>query len=306
MGKIAAVCISEKKGTVKKDIGKCLLIKGYGLAGDAHAGSERQVSLLPLESVLRFRERVKGKVEIPYGTFGENLLTEGIDYSKCPVGTMIRCGEALLEITQIGKKCHTSCEIRKIAGDCIMPTEGIFAKVLEGGYVTVGDEAQTVVKRPLSVCILTASDRAYYGGYEDKSGPVIKEICESSGYTTAETVVCPDDEDIIYNELIRLADDISPDMLLTTGGTGFSMRDRVPEATLRAAHRNARGIAEAIRAYSMKITPNAMLSRAESMIRGRTVIINLPGSPKAARECLEYILPTMKHGIELLRGEADK
>ncbi|MBQ4363060.1 MAG: MogA/MoaB family molybdenum cofactor biosynthesis protein, partial [Oscillospiraceae bacterium] len=133
-----------------------------------------------------------------------------------------------------------------------------------------------------------------------------KEICENSGYTTAETVICPDDEDIIYNELIRLADDISPDMILTTGGTGFSMRDRVPEATLRAAHRNARGIAEAIRAYSLKITPNAMLSRAESVIRGRTVIINLPGSPKAVRECLEYILPTMKHGIELLRGEADK
>ena len=98
MGRITAVCISEKKGTVKKDIGRCLVIKGYGLAHDAHAGSERQVSLLPSESVKRFRERTEGKVSLPAGVFGENILTEGIDYEKCHVGTRLRCGEVLLEI----------------------------------------------------------------------------------------------------------------------------------------------------------------------------------------------------------------
>ncbi|MBR4224173.1 MAG: MOSC domain-containing protein [Oscillospiraceae bacterium] len=305
MGTIAAVCISERKGTVKKDIGRCLVIKGFGLAGDAHAGSERQVSLLPVESIDRFREKTEGKLEIPYGTFGENLATEGIDFAKCPVGTRLRCGEALLEITQIGKECHTGCEIRKIAGDCIMPREGIFAKVLEGGYVSVGDMADITHPRPLSVSVLTVSDRAYYGGYEDRSGAVIQDICTAEGYTVTDTAICSDDEDDVYNEILRLCDG-APDILFITGGTGFSMRDRVPEATMRAADRNAPGIAEAIRAYSMTITPHAVLSRAVSVIRGRTIVIDLPGSPKAARECVGHILPMLRHGIELLRGEADR
>ena len=305
MGRITAVCISEKKGTVKKDIGRCLVIKGYGLAHDAHAGSERQVSLLPSESVERFRERTDGKVSLPAGVFGENILTEGIDYEKCHVGTRLRCGEVLLEITQIGKKCHTDCEIRRIAGDCIMPGEGVFAKVLEGGYISVGDSAGIAVSRPFSVCVLTVSDRAFHGGYADESGAVTADVCRESGFEVTETALCDDDENNVEKELLRLCE-LSPDLILTTGGTGFSMRDRVPEATLRIADRNASGIAEAIRSYSMGITPKAMLSRAVSVIRGRTLIVNMPGSPRAVRECAEYILPHIRHGIELLRGEADK
>lgn len=304
MGKIAAVCISEKKGTAKMDIRKCLLIKEFGAAGDAHAGSERQISLLPLESVVRFRQSTEN-IDIPYGTFGENLLIEGIEFEECHIGTKLRCGEALLEIIQIGKKCHENCEIRKKTGNCIMPKEGIFANVLEGGYVRVGDSVDIVKSEPFRVCILTASDRAYYGGYEDVSGKVIKEICKADNYMISETVILPDDEEIVYRELVRMSDEIKPDIIFTTGGTGFSVRDRVPEATLRTAERNAHGIAEAIRMHSLKITPNALLSRAESVIRGRTLIINLPGSPKAVKECLEFILPVIKHGIELLRGEAD-
>ena len=306
MGRIAAVCISRKKGTPKKDIEKSFVIKGFGLAYDAHAGSERQVSLLPLESVLKFRERTEGKIEIPYGAFGENLLTEGIDYAQCPVGTRLRCGEVLLEITQIGKLCHSDCMIRQTAGDCIMPREGVFAKVLEGGYIKVDDKVEIVPERPMTVCILTVSDRAFYGAYSDESGDVIKQICKEYGFSEGTALITNDDEEAVYNALVSLTDKFDPDMIITTGGTGFSLRDKVPEATLRAADRNAPGIAEAIRAYSMTITPKAMLSRAVSGIRGRTLIINLPGSPKAARECLEYILPHITHGIELLRGEADK
>ena len=306
MGKIRAVCISEKKGTVKRDIGRCLVIKGYGLANDAHAGSERQVSLLAAESIDDFRRRTEGRADIPYGVFGENLVTDGISLKECTIGTRIRCGEALLEVMQIGKTCHTNCEIRNIAGDCIMPREGIFAKVLEGGYVSAGDDARIVTEKPLSVCVLTASDRAYYGGYEDISGSRIRHICEERGISVTESVIVPDDEDTVYEQLVRLTDEVCPDMILTTGGTGFSMRDRVPEATHRAAGRMAPGIAEAIRAESLKITPHVMLSRGTSVIRGRTVIINLPGSPKAVEECLDVIFPTVFHGIKLLRGEADK
>ena len=305
MGKVTAVCRSEKKGTVKRDIGRCLVIKGFGLANDAHAGSERQVSLLPAESAERFRALTDDKADIFPGIFGENILTEGIDYSRCTIGTRIRCGDVLLEIMQIGKKCHSSCEIRKIAGDCIMPREGIFAKVLEGGYISVGDNAEIAVEKPLTACILTVSDRAFYGGYEDRSGEVIEDICTRNGFETSARVICDDDAESVYSNITALADK-HPDVIFTTGGTGFSMRDNVPEATLRAADRNAPGIAEAIRAYSMKITPNAMLSRAVSVIRGRTLIINFPGSPKAAEECAGYILPHIIHGIKLLRGEADR
>lgn len=306
MGTVNAVCISEKKGTVKHDIGKCLAIKGYGLANDAHAGSERQVSLLSLESIQAFRERAENKVDIPFGVFGENLVVSGIDLPHCTVGTRIRCGQALLEVTQIGKQCHTNCEIRSITGDCIMPREGVFAKVLEGGYVIVGDAADIVTSRPLTVAVITSSDRAFFGGYEDKSSGVIERIAAEHGYSAVGKTILPDEEDMIYREIVRICDEVHPDVLFTTGGTGFGLRDRVPEATVRAAERNAPGIAEAIRAHSMKITPNAVLSRAVSVIRGRTLIINLPGSPKAVEECAGFVLPLISHGIKLLRGEEDK
>ena len=306
MGRVAAVCISERKGTVKKDIGECLLIKEYGLKNDAHAGSGRQVSLLPAESVDRFRELMKDRADlIVSGVFGENILTYGIDYTLCPVGTRLRAGEALLEITQIGKQCHSDCEIRRIAGDCIMPREGIFARVLEGGMVKSGDEICIVEKRPFSACVLTASDRASVGAYEDRSGPAVEEILLKAGYEVKESVICSDDEEEVYSALVRLTDGVRPDVIFTTGGTGFSLRDRVPEATYRAADRSAPGIAEAIRAYSMNITKKAMLSRAASAIRGRTLIINLPGSPKAVNECMEFVLENIPHGLSLLRGEAD-
>lgn len=306
MGKVISVCISDKKGTVKKDVGECLLIKNFGLAGDAHAGSERQVSLLPYESFERFRRETEGKADISYGVFGENLLTEGIDYAECPVGTRLQIGASLLEITQIGKICHSDCEIRRITGDCIMPKEGIFAKVLESGYVKAGDTVELYAEKPVTVAVITASDRAYYGGYEDRSGAVIIKKAEEQGYNVIKRTLLSDDEEDILNELVHIADNMCPDIIFTTGGTGFSARDRVPEATLRAADRNAPGIAEAIRTYSMTITPHAMLSRAASVIRGRTLIINLPGSPKAVEECLDFLLPGIIHGVELLRGESDK
>ncbi|MCR4926813.1 MAG: MOSC domain-containing protein [Lachnospiraceae bacterium] len=313
MGIITAVCISEKKGTPKKDIGSCMLVKEFGLAGDAHAGSERQVSLLPTESVERFRALMKARTEdlndlvrIEDGAFGENLQTFGLDYSQLKIGTRLRVGKALLEVTQIGKECHAGCVIRNLAGDCIMPREGVFARVLEGGVVKKGDNVSIYETKPFSASILTSSDRAFYGGYEDKSGPVIAEKLIASGFEIKEQNICPDDEDKIYDELMRMADIDCPDIIITTGGTGFSVRDRMPEATLRLAERNAPGIAEAIRAYSMQITKNAMLSRAVSVIRKRTLIINLPGSPKAVDECMDFVMDVLPHAIETLRGEADK
>ncbi len=138
MGIVKAVCISEEKGTAKKNIGKAMVIENHGMERDAHAGNwHRQVSLLSFEAVEAFRAR-GGKVED--GAFGENLLVEGFDFKSYPVGTIFTCGDVVLEITQIGKKCHAKCEIYHQVGDCIMPREGVFAKVLHGGMIQVGDE----------------------------------------------------------------------------------------------------------------------------------------------------------------------
>jgi TatD DNase family protein len=137
MGTIKAVCVSAEKGTVKRNVGQAELVENHGLKGDAHAGSwHRQVSLLSLQKIDAFRD--KG-AEVIDGDFGENLVVDGIDFSSLPVGTLLRCGEALLEMTQIGKECHSHCAIFKRMGDCIMPREGVFAKVLHGGSIKTGD-----------------------------------------------------------------------------------------------------------------------------------------------------------------------
>ena len=142
MGKIMAVCISEKRGTQKKNIEKVRLIENFGLEGDAHGGNwHRQVSLLSYEKVRAFEE--KG-ISVEDGAFGENLLVEGFDLKTLPVGTRFRCGEVLLEMTQIGKECHSHCEIYQAVGDCIMPREGVFARVLHGGMIQIGDELEIV------------------------------------------------------------------------------------------------------------------------------------------------------------------
>ena len=138
MGIIKAVCISEKKGTAKKNVGECRFIEEWGLENDAHAGNwHRQVSLLSFDEVEKFRAR---GAHVEDGAFGENLLVEGFDFKTFPVGTVFECNDVVLEMTQIGKKCHSECEIFHQVGDCIMPREGVFARVIHGGIIKVGDE----------------------------------------------------------------------------------------------------------------------------------------------------------------------
>ena len=159
-------------------------------------------------------------------------------------------------------------------------------------------------RRIFKAAILTASDKGSRGERVDLSGPAIQEMIEPEGYTVTEYKIVPDDQETLESEMKRIADEGIADIIFTTGGTGFSMRDVTPEATIAVSDRLVPGIPEAMRAYSMTITNKAMLSRAAAGIRKQTLIVNMPGSPKAVKESLEFILPPLRHGLEILLGEA--
>lgn len=155
-----------------------------------------------------------------------------------------------------------------------------------------------------TVGIITSSDKGYIGEREDKSGEVIREIVEANGFKVVKMIILPDEKQMLANEFKVMCDELKVNLVLSTGGTGFSKRDITPEATKEVIEREAPGIVEAIRYYSLQVTKRAMLSRAVSGIRKDTLIVNLPGSPKACKEALDFVLDDIKHGIDILLGEA--
>jgi molybdenum cofactor synthesis domain-containing protein len=157
-----------------------------------------------------------------------------------------------------------------------------------------------------TVGIITASDKGSQGEREDLSGRLIQTIVEAYGYNVKKYIVIPDEEALLSQEMIHMADDLKIHLILTTGGTGFSQRDVTPEATLQVVKRQVPGISEVMRMNSMQITPRAMLSRGISGIRGETLIINLPGSPKAVKESLQFIINELQHGLEILVGDTSE
>ena len=310
-GKIVALCISEARGTVKHAVEKAKLIKGYGIEGDAHAGHwHRQVSLLAIEQVEAFNQRIAASnaqilARAVEGTFGENILVRGIDLRKLPVGTLLKAGNVVLKLSQIGKECHSHCQIFQRVGDCIMPREGVFATVEQGGVITPGMEIKVELPKAdaqLRAAVITLSDKGAAGARVDTSGPRAAELLAQAGYEIVEKVLLPDVQVKIERELKRLADSRQVDLIVTTGGTGMAPRDVTPEATMAVATRNVPGIAEAIRTGSLAITNRAMLSRGVSVLRNSTLIVNLPGSKKAVEEALDIVLPTLQHGIRLAKG----
>ena len=189
-------------------------------------------------------------------------------------------------------------------GDCIMPRCGVFARVLSSGTVTVGAPVQVtfIPQYSFTAAVVTLSDKGFRGEREDRSGAAAERILKENSYMVLERVLLPDDREMIEKELLRLSDERHADLIITTGGTGFSQRDVTPEATMAVATRNAPGIAEYIRSESFKITSRAMLSRAVSVIRNNTLIINLPGSEKAVTECMQMIMEPLQHGLGILLG----
>ena len=306
-GTVKAVCISSAKGTEKRPVETGHFLRNFGIEHDAHAGKwHRQVSLLSYDKVEEFNR--KGAM-VTDGDFGENLLVEGIDFKNLPVGTILKAGNVILRMTQIGKECHSHCAIHQRVGDCIMPREGVFAEVLEEGEIRPGDEMTVALPdpdRPFTAAVITLSDKGAKGERKDESGPAAAAMLEEAGYEVVETLILPDEPLLLKKELCRLADQRQVELIITSGGTGFSLRDQTPEATMAVADRNAPGISEYIRMRSAQITDRAMLSRGVSVIRKGSLIINLPGSPKAVKESLGFILGALDHGLKILRGSASE
>jgi molybdenum cofactor synthesis domain-containing protein len=260
--------------------------------------------LLAVESVEKFSREAKRKIN--FGEFAENITTQGIDLPKCHIFDCFRIGETELELTQIGKECHgTSCAIFKEVGKCVMPKEGIFCRVLKTGKIRPNDRI-VYVPKVFRVSIITLSDRASGGIYEDRSGPRIKEILNAFFSARNQrieilNVLIPDDADALRTLLVQHQND-GADFIFTTGGTGIGERDITVETVSGLLDKQLPGIMELIRVkYGME-KPNALLSRGVAGAMGKTMVYTLPGSVKAVTEYMSEITKTMVHALFMLHG----
>jgi molybdopterin adenylyltransferase len=301
---VVSVNISEKKGTIKVPVAK-IELNELGVSHDAHAGDwHRQVSLLADESVQRFTHAAGRKIN--YGEFAENITTKGLELVNTHPLDRLRIGEVELEITQIGKECHgTSCAIFKEVGNCVMPKEGIFARVLRNGNVKSGDEV-IYTPRVYKVLVITLSDRASRGEYADRSGPKIGQLLtsffETEGWKfVIDHKLIPDDITALRT-LMEEARDTQADIVITTGGTGIGPRDITPDVVKPFIDKEIPGIMELIRFKYGSIKPNALLSRAIAGVMRSTLVYTLPGSVKAVEEYMTEITPTLRHSIYMLHN----
>ena len=303
-GEVISVNTSRAKGTIKRPVAE-VTIDAQGMVDDAHAGNwHRQVSLLGRASIDRFAAKLGRAIEP--GEFAENITIGGLDVASAAIFDRYTVGEAELEVTQIGKTCHgDDCAIYREVGKCVMPKEGIFCRVLRGGAVRRGD-AVVYEPRVLRFLLITLSDRAHRGIYEDRSGPRAKELVEAflagtRWQATIETVLLPDDAEQLGAQVIA-ARARGVDVILTLGGTGVGPRDITPETVAPLCDKLIPGIMEAIRIKFGAEKPRALLSRGIAGIAGQTLIYTLPGSVRAVEEYLQEILLTLEHLIYMVHG----
>lgn len=300
--KIVSVNISEKKGTVKKPVDS-IMMNELGIAGDAHAGNwHRQVTLLARESIAKFEHKAGRKME--YGEFAENITTEGMEFTSVSILDRFVIGETILEVTQIGKKCHgDGCAIYREVGKCVMPKEGIFCRVIQGGELKAGDTME-YIPFDLKVSIITLSDRASRGEYEDLSGPKIKELTEkffadSHWRISCEITVIPD-EVTALKETFNTACKNS-EIVFTTGGTGIGPKDITPDVIMPLLEKETPGIMDFIRNKYGEKFPNVLVSRSIAGVKGETLVFCLPGSVKAVTEYTQEILKTIEHSVFMIK-----
>jgi len=338
---VLSVNVSEKKGTVKQPV-PSVTLSSRGIEGDAHSGPwNRQVSMLGIESIRRFEQEAKRPIR--FGEFAENITTQGMELWKCRPLDRFETESFALEVTQIGKKCHgDSCTIFREVGNCVMPKEGIFARFIDkrtggqvltsrqadkrtGGQVLTSrqadkrtggqvNEPETWKLKPetillykpkiLNVHIITLSDRAFRGEYEDRSGPRIRELLPLSiiNYPLSIThTLLPDDPDRL-KETLTTSISGGADLIFTTGGTGIGPRDFTPDVVKPLLEKEIPGIMEMIRIKYGTAKHQALLSRSMAGVTGNSLIFTLPGSVKAVEEYMEEISQSLLHMILMLHG----
>ncbi|MCE4564315.1 molybdenum cofactor synthesis protein [Maribellus sp. CM-23] len=301
---IKSLNISEQKGTIKTPR-KEIVLTPEGIEGDAHAGRwHRQVSLLAAESIKRFESELGRKIE--FGEFAENITTFGFEVHKTLPFDRFVSGDVVLEVTQIGKKCHgTNCEIFQLTGNCVMPTEGIFCRVIQPGKLQE-NETLNYIPKTFRIKVITLSDRAYEGIYKDKSGPLIEKLTKdwlaSKGYLCeTDRTVIPDEPDWLESEL-QTAIEQGFDIIYTTGSTGIGPRDIAPKIISSFIDLEIPGIMDMIRLKYGTEKPSALLSRSIAGVKDKTLVFSLPGSTKAVNEYLSEIHKILMHSFLMLHS----
>lgn len=304
--KILSVNISEKRRTIKHPV-KEIEITDKGILGDAHAGSwHRQISLFGKETIDKYSKLLKR--EIAFGELAENITTEGIDIYQAKIFDRFISEKVDLEVTQIGKENHgDSIPIYEELGNYleIRMREVVFCRVKKGGVMIAGDMLKYYPK-VFKVLVITLSDRASIGEYEDRSGPRIKELTEDyfkeiDWRCEVNSKIIPDDAQKL-KLVLENAKNEKFDVIFTTGGTGISHRDFTPEVVSDFLDKEIPGIMEHIRIKYGQEKPNALLSRGVAGVSGDSLVYALPGSVKAVNEYMHEIFKTLKHLIFMLHG----
>ncbi len=301
---IHSVNISVEKGTIKQPVDR-ITLNSRGVLSDAHAGTwHRQVSLLGVESIRKFEEEAGRSIRC--GEFAENITTEGALLFQMHPLDVLSNENIKLEITQIGKKCHgDNCSIFREVGNCVMPKEGIFARVLQGGELKAGDKLLHN-PHPYKTGIITLSDRASSGEYSDISGKVIEKRISSFFLDQrlshqAIRKLIPDDARLLQQTILEMKAE-NYDFIFTTGGTGIGPRDITPDVIRPMLDKEIPGIMDFIRMKYGASLPPALISRSLAGVTGGTQIYALPGSPKAVEEYLTEILKVLMHTTLMLHG----
>ncbi len=300
--KVLSVNISEKKGTIKKPVNS-INLTNVGVEGDAHSGPwNRMLSLLAAESIEKFAKEANRKIQ--YGEFAENISTLGLKLHESKPFDKFYNDNVELEVTQIGKKCHgTNCQIFQEVGNCVMPKEGIFARVLKQGEVKAGDEL-IYKPRVIKTKVITLSDRAFKGIYKDKSGKIIeqrvKDFWDNNGrLSEIDYTLIPDNEEKL-KEVINDAVNSNFDFIFTTGGTGIGPKDITPDVVKPMFDKEIPGIMDLIRMKYGAEKPAALISRSVAGLINQSLVYCLPGSTKAVNEYMDEILKTLEHSLYMI------
>lgn len=297
--KVLSVSISSERGP-KKVINE-LVLDLRGIKGDIHSGTSRQISIIDISHINRFKEITNAR-DTEFGEFAENITSEGLQDIEFKTFDLLKIGDTLLEVTQVGKPFHD--QFREI-GNYVMPRVGIFCRVKKAGIIKSGDQIEFIPKNYKAI-IVTLSDRASAGEYEDKSGPKTAELLENYLKKTGvrfqiNSAIIPDSEDKL-RDILTNAKKENVDIIITTGGTGIGKRDITVDTVQKMLDKEIPGIMEMIRLKYGLEKPNAILSRGVAGVMGNSLVYTLPGSVKAVQEYMTEILKTMQHLLYMLHG----